>query len=84
MHCHFLTAETLQVLKLCAEQQNQWATYYLFLNEFTINSGGKIGSCVGSNGWNSEELNRLEDIIVYDKENANDWAAEEKAIHIQS
>lgn len=44
---------------------------YFFLNELTINSGGKIGSCVGSSGWNSEELNRLEDVIVYDRKNAN-------------
>lgn len=44
---------------------------YFFLNKLTINSGGKIGSCVGSSGWNSEELNRLEDVIVCDRENAN-------------
>lgn len=44
---------------------------YFFLKELTINSGGKIGSCVGSSGWNSEELNRLEDVIVYNRENAN-------------
>lgn len=84
LHCRFLRAETLWTPKPWAEQWNQWTTYYFFLNELTINSGGKIGSCVGSNGWNSEELNRLEDIIVYDRENANGWAAEEKAIHIQS
>lgn len=44
---------------------------YFFLKELTINSGGKIGSCVGSSGWNSEELNRLKDVIVCDRENAN-------------
>lgn len=77
-HYHFLRPETLQTTgNLCRTTK---PTNHL--NELTINSGGKIGSCVGSSGWNSEELNRVDDIIAYNRESVNGWTAGEKAIHI--
>lgn len=77
--CHFLRSETswaTRTLSITTKPTNH-------LNELTINSGGKIGSCVGSSGWNSEGLNRVDDIIAYDRESVNGWTVEEKAIHMQ-